>query len=75
MKKNTVSCIILNYNDVSTTIQLLEDIKHFTHLDYDNNSTDNSWKKLQSYKNEKNPFNSSNKKNSNINFDILRNSV
>ena len=31
--------------------------------------------KFLKYKNEKNPFNSSNKKNSNINLDILRNSV
>ena len=52
-----ISCIILNYNDAPTTINLLECIKDYYILDYivvvDNCSTDDSWKKLQRYKNEK----------------------
>lgn len=52
-----VSCIILNYNDFSTTINLLESIKNYSILDYivvvDNCSTDDSWEKLQCYKSEK----------------------
>ncbi|MBO5950491.1 MAG: glycosyltransferase family 2 protein [Fibrobacteraceae bacterium] len=57
MKNKVVSCIILNYNDVSTTIKLVEHISHSKILDYivivDNCSTDDSWEKLQPYKNEK----------------------
>lgn len=52
-----ISCIILNYNDAPTTINLLECIKDYSILDYivivDNCSTDGSWKKLQCYKSEK----------------------
>lgn len=57
MAKRIVSCVILNYNDASTTISLVECIKDYTLLDYivvvDNCSTDDSWGKLQSCKNDK----------------------
>lgn len=52
-----VSCIILNYNDAPTTINLVERIKDFALLNYivvvDNCSTDNSWEQLQHYKSDK----------------------
>ena len=51
------SCIILNYNDAPTTINLVEQIKEYSHLDFivivDNCSTDNSWERLQGCKSEK----------------------
>lgn len=57
MKNKLVSCIILNYNDVSTTINLMKHIQSFEILNYivvvDNKSTDDSWEKLQPYKSEK----------------------
>ncbi|HTO16413.1 MAG TPA: glycosyltransferase family 2 protein [Edaphocola sp.] len=53
----SVACVILNYNDALTAIALIKYIRDFKALDYivvvDNNSTDNSWEELQSYKNEK----------------------
>ena len=52
-----VSCIILNYNDAPTTINLLECIKDYRILDFivvvDNCSTDDSLEKLLRYKNKK----------------------
>jgi N-acetylglucosaminyl-diphospho-decaprenol L-rhamnosyltransferase len=53
----SVACVILNYNDASTTIALLKHIQNFKILDYivvvDNKSTDDSYLQLQSLKNEK----------------------
>ena len=49
--------VILNYNDSENTSLILDDIKNFKILDYiiivDNNSTDNSVKKLKKYENNK----------------------
>lgn len=57
MKNKILSCIILNYNDAPTTINLVEQIKDFPLLDFivvvDNYSTDNSWGLLQSCKSNK----------------------
>ena len=57
MSSLKISCIILNYNDAPTTLNLLECIKDYSILDFivvvDNCSTDGSWEKLQCYKNEK----------------------
>lgn len=57
MSSLKISCIILNYNDAPTTINLLECIKDYSILDFivvvDNCSTDDSWEKLLGYKNEK----------------------
>lgn len=57
MADNVLTCVILNYNDAPTTINLLEKIKDYSIIDYivvvDNCSTDDSWKELQTYKNEK----------------------
>lgn len=57
MNSRIVSCVILNYNDAPTTVNLLKHIKDFGAIDnivvVDNYSTDNSWEELQSYKNEK----------------------
>ena len=57
MKKEITSCIILNYNDASTTIKLVEGIKNYACIDYivviDNNSADDSYTILQKYKNQK----------------------
>lgn len=57
MQSLKISCIILNYNDAPTTINLLECIKEYRILDFivvvDNCSTDDSWEKLLCYKNEK----------------------
>jgi len=54
---SVVSCVILNYNDASTTIKLVESIKDYALLDYivtvDNCSTDDSWEQLQRYKSDK----------------------
>lgn len=51
------TCVILNYNDASTTIQLVERIKDFSRIDFvvivDNCSTDDSWEQLQGCKSEK----------------------
>lgn len=52
-----VCCVILNYNDSETTINLIENIKHYSIISnivvVDNNSTDNSYEKLSSYKSER----------------------
>lgn len=57
MSSLKISCVILNYNDAPTTINLLERIKDYSILDFivvvDNCSTDDSWEKLLGYKNEK----------------------
>ena len=57
MKKKIVSCIILNYNDAPTTINLVEQIKEYPLLDFivvvDNCSTDGSWERLQNCKGDK----------------------
>lgn len=57
MTNKIVTCVILNYNDAPTTINLLEYIKEYSVLDFivvvDNCSTDDSWDKLLKYKNEK----------------------
>lgn len=57
MSSLKISCIVLNYNDAPTTINLLECIKEYRILDFivvvDNCSTDDSWEKLLCYKNEK----------------------
>lgn len=57
MVDKIVTCVILNYNDALTTIKLVESIKVFSLLNFivvvDNCSTDDSWEKLLSYKNEK----------------------
>ncbi len=57
MENKKISCIILNYNDASTTINLVEQIKDYSRLDFivvvDNCSTDDSWEQLQIYKGNK----------------------
>lgn len=57
MANKIVTCVILNYNDASTTINLLQSIKDNALLNYivvvDNCSTDDSLERLQGYKNEK----------------------
>lgn len=57
MSSLKISCVILNYNDAPTTINLLESIKDYGILDFivvvDNCSTDDSWEKLLGYKNKK----------------------
>lgn len=57
MSSLKISCIILNYNDAPSTLNLLEYIKDYGILDFivvvDNCSTDDSWEKLIRYKNEK----------------------
>ena len=57
MSSLKISCIILNYNDAPSTLNLLECIKNYGILDFivvvDNCSTDDSWEKLIRYKNEK----------------------
>lgn len=49
--------VILNYNDFKTTSKMLNQIKNYRCLDYivvvDNNSTDNSYKKLLKYEDKK----------------------
>lgn len=56
-QKSSIACVILNYNDAPTTIKLLEHIKNFAILKnivvVDNCSTDDSWKKLIHYQNDK----------------------
>ena len=51
------SCVILNYNDAPTTIDLVGRIKEYSLLDFivivDNCSTDDSWEQLQCYKSDK----------------------
>lgn len=53
----SVACIILNYNDAPTTINLVDSIKDYTLIDYivivDNCSTDDSWEQMQHYKSDK----------------------
>lgn len=53
----SVACIILNYNDAPTTINLVDSIKDYTLIDYivivDNCSTDDSWEQMQRYKSDK----------------------
>lgn len=57
MADKIVTCVILNYNDASTTINLVQSIKDYAFLNYivvvDNCSTDDSLERLQGYKNEK----------------------
>lgn len=57
MANKIVTCVILNYNDASTTINLVQSIKDYALLNYivvvDNCSTDDSLERLQGYKNEK----------------------
>lgn len=57
MQPLKTTCVILNYNDAPTTINLLEHIKDYSILDFivvvDNCSTDDSWEQLQGYKSEK----------------------
>ncbi len=57
MADKIVTCVILNYNDSSTTINLVQSIKDYALLNYivvvDNCSTDDSLERLQGYKNEK----------------------
>lgn len=52
----STACVILNYNDVPTTMKLLEHVKDFSVLDnivvVDNCSTDDSWEKLQCCRSE-----------------------
>ncbi len=53
----TIACVILNYNDSNTTIDLLEKIRYYQTIDYiiivDNRSTDDSYEKLKRYVTEK----------------------
>jgi len=57
MAFHKITCVILNYNDATTTIDLVERIKNYRLLDYivvvDNCSTDDSWERLSCYRNEK----------------------
>ena len=57
MENKKISCIILNYNDAPTTINLVEQVKDYSLLDFivvvDNCSTDDSWEQLQIYKSNK----------------------
>lgn len=57
MSRKIVSCIILNYNDAPTTINLVERIRNFSLLDFvvvvDNCSMDESWVLLQSCMSDK----------------------
>lgn len=50
-KGKIVSCVILNYNDVETTLKLINGIKGYESIDHivvvDNHSTDNSFKLLK----------------------------
>ena len=52
-----IGFLIINYNDAPTTIELLENIKDYSCLDYivvvDNNSTDDSFSQLRKYANQK----------------------
>jgi len=51
------TCVILNYNDYTTTLDLINKIKDFNVLDYivvvDNFSTDESYIRLKKYENDK----------------------
>ena len=57
MVNKVVSCVILNYNDASTTINLVEQIKDYSLLDFivvvDNCSSDDSWERLQNCRGDK----------------------
>lgn len=50
MTEKTVSCVILNYNDAETTLNLVSSIKGYSLIDHivivDNCSTDDSWESL-----------------------------
>ena len=50
MKNNNVVCLVLNYNDPSTTQEMVEAIKLYKTFNYiliiDNHSTDNSFEYL-----------------------------
>ena len=50
MNEKTVSCVILNYNDAETTLNLVSSIKGYSLIDHivivDNCSTDDSWESL-----------------------------
>jgi len=52
-----ITCVILNYNDSDTTIELLKRIVYYKTLSYivviDNNSTDDSFDRLSKYANDK----------------------
>ena len=53
MNEYKTACVILNYNDASTTLDLLRKIQHYKVLNYivivDNCSTDDSIEKIQQY--------------------------
>lgn len=53
MNEYKIACVILNYNDASTTLELLRKIQHYKILNYivivDNCSTDDSIEKIQQY--------------------------
>ncbi len=55
--REKIACIVLNYNDYSTTSILINKIKSYKALDHiiivDNCSTDNSFEKLKSFQDEK----------------------
>lgn len=55
--KNKLAIVIVNYNDYDTTKQLLDNIKDYSCLNkiviVDNNSTDNSYQKLQKLETDK----------------------
>lgn len=57
MKEKTVSCVILNYNDAESTLNLVLSIKGYSLIDHivvvDNCSTDNSWEVLSRQGNDK----------------------
>lgn len=57
MKEKTVSCVILNYNDAESTLNLVSSIKGYSLIDHivvvDNCSTDNSWEVLSRQGNDK----------------------
>ena len=46
-----INCVILNYNDVSTVLELVKEIGGYQELDrivvVDNASSDDSWERLQ----------------------------
>lgn len=52
-----VGCVVLNYNDSKTTIELINRIEKMTSIDVivivDNNSTDDSFSVLKQYASEK----------------------
>lgn len=54
---NKIDLIVLNYNDYKTTSKFIEIVKDYDNIDHivvvDNNSTDDSFKLLLNYKNDK----------------------